>query len=70
MIITGGSRHRALRQILGHVRRAGNNVNQIARTLNSGDKARLPDLQKALHAYVDIRNAIVEALGKDRGPVP
>jgi hypothetical protein len=56
--------HKALRQILGHVGRIGNNVNQIARALNSGEEASLPDLQEALRAYLDIRNAIFAALGK------
>jgi hypothetical protein len=57
--------HKALREILGHVGRIGNNVNQIARALNAGDAAKLPDLQEALQAYLDIRNAIFEALGKN-----
>jgi hypothetical protein len=62
--------HKALRQLLGQAGRIGNNINQIARSLNSGDKACLPDLQEALHAYLDIRNAIYDALGKSRGPGP
>src|SRR3989304_1834872 len=36
--------HRALRQILGQVGRIGNNINQIARALNSEDKAKLREL--------------------------
>jgi hypothetical protein len=60
--------HKALRQILGHVGRIGNNVNQIARALNSGEQASLPDLQEALRAYLDIRNAILAALGKTPTP--
>lgn len=62
--------HKALREILGHVGRIGNNINQIARALNAGEKASLPDLKKALSAYLDIRNAIFTALGKDPGPGP
>lgn len=62
--------HKALRQLLGEVGRIGNNINQIARALNTGEKANLPDLQQALRAYIDIRNRIFEALGKNHGPVP
>jgi len=62
--------HKALRQILGELGRIGNNINQIARALNSGEKASLPDLQQALRAYVDIRNRIFDALGKNHGPDP
>jgi len=60
--------HKALRQILGHVGRIGNNVNQIARALNSEEQASLPELQEALGAYLDIRNAIFAALGKTTAP--
>lgn len=62
--------HRALRELLGHVGRIGNNINQIARALNSGETASLPELQDALRAYLEIRNAIFAALGKDPGPGP
>ena len=62
--------HKALRQILGHIGSIGNNINQIARALNSGDKAKLPELPAALRAYLEIRNAIFEALGKNHGPGP
>lgn len=62
--------HQLLRQVLGHVGRVGNNLNQIARSLNSRERASIPDLQEALRAYLDIRNAIYEALGKDRAPGP
>jgi len=60
--------HKALRQILGHIGRIGNNINQIARALNTEDRAKLTDLPDALRAYLDIRNAIFEALGKTPGP--
>ena len=60
--------HKALRQILGHVGRIGNNVNQIARALNSEEQASLPELREALRAYLDIRNAIFAALGKTAAP--
>lgn len=60
--------HKALRQLLGHVGRIGNNINQIARAINAGEKASLPDLQEALRAYLDIRTAIFDALGKTPAP--
>lgn len=60
--------HVALRQLLGHVGRIGNNINQIARALNAQETANLEDLPEALSAYLDIRKAIFEALGKTPGP--
>ncbi|MEK7754149.1 MAG: plasmid mobilization relaxosome protein MobC [Acidobacteriota bacterium] len=60
--------HKALRQILGLVGRIGNNINQIARTLNTGGEVSQPELREALTAYLDIRTAIFEALGKNPGP--
>jgi hypothetical protein len=62
--------HVALRQILGHIGRIGNNINQIARALNAGQLASLPELKEALRAILAIRDAIFEALGKKLGPVP
>jgi hypothetical protein len=53
---------KALLQLLGHCGRIGNNVNQIARHMNSGGKPCLPELQEALGAYLQIRNAILAAL--------
>jgi hypothetical protein len=55
--------HQALRQLLGECGRVGNNLNQIARSLNIGDQIHLPELKEALTAYLDIRNAIFVALG-------
>lgn len=60
--------HRALRQILGEIGRIGNNINQIARAINSGDGPNVPELREALAAYIKIRNAILDALGKNHGP--
>jgi len=54
--------HKALRQLLGHCGRIGNNINQIAKLLNSGVMPRIPELREALAAYLDIRNAILAAL--------
>jgi hypothetical protein len=62
--------HKALRQILGELGRVGNNLNQIARMLNTGQQPDLPELKTALSAYIEIRNAIFEALGKNTGPEP
>ena len=57
--------HVALRQLLGHVGRIGNNVNQIAKALNSGEKVDKKKLDEALRAYLEIRDAIFHALGKN-----
>jgi hypothetical protein len=54
--------HKALRQILGHCGRIGNNVNQIASRLNSGGGVNMRELREALAAYLQIRNAILSAL--------
>lgn len=54
--------HVALRQILGHCGRVGNNMNQIAKRLNAGGEINIPELREALAAYLDIRNAILAAL--------
>jgi hypothetical protein len=54
-----------LRRLLGELGRVGNNVNQIARRLNSGEAASLPQLNEALGAYLGMRNAIYRALGLD-----
>jgi hypothetical protein len=62
--------HVALRQILGHIGRIGNNLNQIARALNAGEQIRLPELKEALRACLAIRDAIFEALGKKLGLSP
>ena len=62
--------HKALRQILGQLGKIGSNINQIAHSLNKGEQARVPELKDALRAYIAIRDAIFEALGKKHGPVP
>ena len=62
--------HKALRQILGELGRVGNNLNQIARALNAGEQARLPELKDALRAYLVLRDAIFAALGKKQSPGP
>ena len=55
--------HKALRQLLGECGRVGNNLNQIARRLNEGGPVNIPELRAALAAYLDIRHAILAALG-------
>ncbi len=69
--------HVALRQLLGHAGRIGNNINQIARALNIAEKAGFTGLTavlrtcpEALDACDDIRRAILVALGKNPGPGP
>jgi Bacterial mobilisation protein (MobC) len=62
--------HKALRQYLGQIGRLGNNINQIARALNSSEKAKLPELQQVLRACLNILDAINAALGKKHGPDP
>jgi hypothetical protein len=62
--------HKALRQYLGQVGRLGNNINQIARALNSREEASHPELQEVLRACLDILNRINAALGKTHGPDP
>ncbi len=62
--------HQALRQLLGECNRIGNNVNQIARHLNTTGEADIREVQDALAAYLDIRNAILAALGMTTEATP
>lgn len=55
--------HQALRQILGHLGKVGSNINQIARKLNAAERLEVPELRKALAAYLELRNLIFDALG-------
>src|SRR5882672_2236055 len=55
--------YKILRHILAELGRIGNNINQIAYRLNSGQKVELPNIREALDAYLEIRNAIFAALG-------
>lgn len=59
--------HQALRQMLGHLGRVGNNLNQIARHLNTGADPHglVPELQDALADYARMRDALYAALGKE-----
>src|ERR1700687_264888 len=62
--------HVALRQILGQLGRIGNNLNQITRALNARQQLRLPQLKEDLRAFLVLRDAIFQALGKKPGPAP
>lgn len=53
----------ALLRVLGQLGKVGSNINQIARRLNTGERVHLPSLEEALSAYLELRNAIFEALG-------
>lgn len=57
--------HVLLRQILGNLGKVGSNVNQIARQMNSGEQAAVPELREALAAYLELRDAIYRALNMD-----
>lgn len=54
--------HVALRQLLGELGRVGNNINQIARTVNAGEAPDVPELREALQAYLQLRDSIFDAL--------
>jgi hypothetical protein len=62
--------HVALRQILGHCARIGNNLNQIAKHLNTGGQVNIRELKEALAAFLDIRDAILTALGMKTTKAP
>lgn len=57
--------HVILRQILGQLGSLGNNLNQIARALNSGDSHDPAALKEAQKACLDSRDAILAALNMD-----
>lgn len=57
--------HVVIRQLLGELNRVGNNINQIARSLNSGEDLNIPELREALAAYVKVADAIYVALNKE-----
>ena len=55
-----------LRQVLGQLGRVGNNLNQIARHLNTGREGDQGEaLTEALAEYARMRDALYVALGKD-----
>ncbi len=59
---------KAMREIIGHLGRVGNNLNQIAYHLNTGDAPDIPELRQALADYAPIRNAIYKIIGLDPAP--
>jgi hypothetical protein len=54
--------HKALRQLLGECGRVGNNLNQIARSLNARGWVNIPELAAACAVYLDISAGILAAL--------
>ena len=59
---------KALREIIGHLGRIGNNLNQIAYHLNLREAPEIPELRQALADYAPIRNAIYKIVGLDPAP--
>ena len=59
---------KALREIIGHLGRIGNNLNQIAYQLNIREAPDIPELRQALADYAPIRNAIYKIVGLDPAP--
>jgi len=57
--------HVALRQLLAELNRVGNNLNQLARGMNTGEVPEVAALREAASSYLAIRDAIFEALGKE-----
>ena len=57
--------HVVIRQLLGELNRVGNNINQIARSLNSGEDLDMPELREALACYTKVADAIYVALNKE-----
>ena len=45
-------------------------MNQIAHSGNAGNPVDLPELRRALKQWSEIRDALLEALGKKPGPGP
>jgi hypothetical protein len=56
----------ALAQLLGQIGRVGSNLNQIARSLNSGDTETPGDLAAALTELHGMKDALMAALGRGR----
>jgi len=56
---------RLLLRTLGELGRVGNNLNQIARRLNAGERAQLAALSAELSSYRGLRLALYDALGRD-----
>ncbi len=52
-----------LSELLGTLGRVGNNINQLARTLNAEGSVEIPELVQALKELTDMREAVMIALG-------
>ncbi len=52
-----------LAKLLGQLGRVGNNINQLARTLNAEGSVEIPELTQALKELTDMREAVMIALG-------
>ena len=52
-----------LAKLLGQLGRVGNNINQLARTLNAEGSVEIPELTQALKDLADIRAAVMHVLG-------
>jgi hypothetical protein len=59
---------KALREIIGHLGRIGNNLNQVAYHLNLREAPEIPELRQAFADYAPIRNAIYKIVGLDPAP--
>ena len=55
---------RELARLLGHFGHLGSNINQIARVLNGGGEADFPALEDGLAALIDMRDAVLNSLGR------
>lgn len=53
-----------LARLLGALGYIGNNINQIARIMNTGEAADQPQLLAALAGLAEVREAILQALGR------
>jgi hypothetical protein len=62
----------ALREVLGHLGKIGNNLNQIARYLHTGGNTQtvLPDIREALADHARIRRLIYDTLGREPDNAP
>lgn len=55
---------RELARLLGELGRVGNNINQIARVINSGAEIEMKELEDAIISLGPVRDAILQALGR------
>jgi hypothetical protein len=55
---------RELGRLLGELGRVGNNINQLARAVNSGEEVEVTELTEAMASLAPVRHAILLALGR------